>query len=108
VRLLVLYPPALALAELGLEPYGSATLAGDSPHPGACRRGRARLLDPPRSARQAAADLAWLLLRLQRCGPRAESTSRGFASRCLSDTMVAHAYGGRRFRAAAAEGIELR
>jgi hypothetical protein len=50
----------------------------------------------------------WLLLFLIRCGPKAESTMRGFSSWCLSDSVVAHAYGGRRFRAAAAEGIELR
>jgi hypothetical protein len=50
----------------------------------------------------------WLQLALAECGPKAESTSRGFSSWCLSDSIVAHAYGGRRFRAAAAEGIELR
>lgn len=32
----------------------------------------------------------------------------GFSSWCLSDSLRIHAYGGRRFRAAAAEGIELR
>ncbi len=53
-------------------------------------------------------DAPWLLLFLDRCGPRAESTMRGFSSWCLSDSIIAHAYGGRRFRAAAAEGIELR
>ena len=32
-RAAITYPPELAIAELGLEPYGSATLQGDSPHP---------------------------------------------------------------------------
>jgi hypothetical protein len=50
----------------------------------------------------------WLLLFLQPCGPKAESTSRGFASWCLSDSVIAHAYGRRRFTAAAIAGIELR
>jgi hypothetical protein len=50
----------------------------------------------------------WLLLFLNPCGPKAESTSRGFASWCLSDSIIAHAYGGRRFIAAAVAGIELR
>ena len=50
----------------------------------------------------------WLQLMLQPCGPEAESTSPGFASWCLSDSIVAHAEGDRRFLAAAAEGIELR
>lgn len=50
----------------------------------------------------------WLQLFLASCGPTAESTMRGFSSWCLSDSIIAHAYGGRRFRAAAAEGIELR
>jgi hypothetical protein len=181
-RAAITYRPALALAELGLEPYGSATLAGDSPHPARAdevgrdfwirhgahaRRQPTSLLfefgrwtvevwdfeagNPgamtPQERRDFRANLSghvtadgflvleasppltlaeagehagqalhfgmrdrspWLLLRMQRCGPRAESTSRGFASWCLSDTMVAHAYGGRRFLAAAAEGIALR
>ncbi len=50
----------------------------------------------------------WLLLLLQTCGPKAETTMRGFSSWCRSDSVVAHAYGGRRFRAAASEGVELR
>jgi hypothetical protein len=181
-RATITYPPELALAELGLEPYGSGTLQGDSPHPGrsdqvgrdfairygtAVRPRRRSLLlrfgrwavevydyaagspaamtraerrdfrrsltgrvtadgflvleaSPPLTLAKAGQHAGpalhfgnqdpspWLLLRLQRCGPRAESTSRGFASWCLSDTMVAHAYGGRRFLAAAAEGIALR
>jgi hypothetical protein len=49
----------------------------------------------------------WLLLFLGRCGPSAESAMRGFSSWCLSDSIIAHAYGGRRFRAAAAEGIDV-
>jgi hypothetical protein len=53
-------------------------------------------------------DAPWLLLFLRPCGPKAESTSRGFASWCLSDSVIAHAYGRRRFTAAAIAGIELR
>jgi hypothetical protein len=49
-----------------------------------------------------------LKLFLGRYGPRAESTMRGFSSWCLSDSLRIHAYGGRRFRATAAEGIEPR
>ena len=49
----------------------------------------------------------WLQLTPVRCGAEAESTMRGFSSWCLSDSVVAQAHGGRRFRAAAAEGIEL-
>ena len=179
-RVTIAYPPELAIAELGVRPYGSGTLEGDSPHPErsdyvgrdflvhhgaaelrprslAVEAGRwtvevydydagdpAAMTEAERRSFQASlhgretADgflileatppltLAeagehagpmlefgmsrrspWLLLLLQRCGPRAESTSRGFSSWCLSDEIIAHAYGGRRFRAAAAEGIEL-
>ena len=182
-RAAITYPPELEIAELGLRPYGSATLLGDSPHPERAdtvgrdflirydagggtiqpnafrvelgrwtvevydydpgnsaamtadeRRsfrenlhGRATddgflLLDatPPLTLAEAGEHAGpalefgmsekspWLLLFLQPCGPKAESTSRGFASWCLSDSVVAHAYGGRRFIAAAIEGIRLR
>ena len=183
-RITIDYPPDLAIAELGLRPYGSATLEGDSPHPErddtvgrdflirygsagetplqpdalqlelgrwtvevydyesgnpaamtaderrsfqASLQGREThdgflVLEatPPLTLAEAGEHAGpalhfgmskrnpWLLLRLERCGPEAESTSRGFSSWCLSDSIVAHAYGGRRFRAAAAEGIELR
>jgi hypothetical protein len=179
-RMEVAYPPELALAELGLVPYGSATLRGDSPHPD---RGddvgrdflvRYGTLDPrPRSLvfafgrwrlevyDYAAGDPAamtdeerrsfqrslsghetddgflvleaspplrlaaagehagpqlelgppsappWLTLSLHPCGPRAESTSPGFASWCLSEDVVVHATGDRRF-VAAATALELR
>jgi hypothetical protein len=175
------YSPELDLAALGVVPYGSATLQGDSPHPersdmvgrdfriryGANEPdptslvfdfGRwrvevydyspgdpAAMTDAERrdflaslSGREtdggflvleASAPLTlaeagehdgpalefgspgnppWVSLMLQRCGPRAESTSPGFASWCLSDSMRIHAAGGRRFLAAAAEGIDLR
>jgi hypothetical protein len=182
-RITIAYPPDLGIAELGLRPYGSAALEGDSPHPERSdtvgrdflirydaggdtqlpnsfdlefgrwtvevydygpgdpaamtadeRRSflaslHGRVTDdgflvleatPPLTLAEAGDHAGpallfgrskrspWLLLRLERCGPRAESTSRGFSSWCLSDSIVAHAYGGRRFRAAAAEGIELR
>jgi hypothetical protein len=180
-RITLAYPPELAIAELGVRPYGSGTLRGDSPHPGrsdlvgrdfVIHYGAAELrprslgvelgrwtveiydygagdpaamtdaerrsfrsslhgretadgflvleANPPLTLAEAnehagpalefglSKRAPWLLLALARCGPRAESDSPGFSSWCLSDSIVAHAYGGRRFRAAAAEGIELR
>ena len=174
------YPSELAIAELGVVPYGSATLNGDSPHPGRSdevgrdfliRRGDAEpqprslefafggwtvevydfgarnpaamtrrerrsfraalggretgdgflVLEARPPLRLAAAGehagpalhfgtpgAKWVRLALEACGPRAESTSPGFVSWCLSDSIVAHAEGDRRFLAAAAEGISLR
>ena len=172
-RATIAYPPELGIAELGVRPYGSATLhgkgrdffirhglGGRSHQPNALRlelgrwtvevwdpepgspgaltaaerrtfrtrlRGRATdggflVLDasPPLVLAKAGEhagpalefgytrDAPWLRLALVRCGPKAESTGPGFASWCLSDGIVAHAYGGRRFLTAAAEGIELR
>jgi hypothetical protein len=171
-RVTLTYPPALAIAELGVRPYGSATLDDrvgrdflvhhgaaeprarslelefgrwtvevydyDAGDPGAMTEAERRsfraglhgretadgflILEatPPLKLAEAgdhagpslefgmSRDSPWLLLFLVRCGPKAESSMRGFSSWCLSDSVVAHAYGGRRFRAAAAEGIELR
>jgi hypothetical protein len=173
-RVTIAYPPELAIAELGVQPYGSATLAsrrvardflilygaGRETHvPNALRfefgrwtvevydypSGPAAMTDAERRTFQASLhgretadgflildatppltlaqanetagpalefghtrDSPWLRLALVKCGPNAESTSPDFASWCLSDSVVAHAYGGRRFLAAAAEGIELR
>jgi len=180
-RISIAYPPELALAELGVVPYGSATLQGESPHP---ERGdevgrdflvrygagesRPRSLDfafgpwtvevydyaadspaamtrreresfhaalsghvtgdgflvltaaPPLELAEAGEHAGpalkfgtpadrWVRLALERCGPAAETTGPpGFVAWCLSDSIVAHAEGGRRFLAAAAEGIELR
>jgi hypothetical protein len=180
-RATITYPHELDIAGLGVIPYGSALLHGDSPHPDRDDRvgrdlrivyGPYREADPtslqlrfgrwtvlvwdfepghpgamtPEERRDFAASLSgrvtgdgflvleaspplrlaeagehagpslwfgmsrhapWLLLFLQPCGPKAESTSRGFASWCLSDSVIAHAYGGRRFIAAATNGIEL-
>jgi hypothetical protein len=171
-RVTLTYPPELAIAELGLRPYGSATLgrigrdfvilydSSGEPHvpnpllfefgrwtvevydypsyPAAMTNAeRRRFADslhgrettdgflileatPPLRLAKAGESHGpslefgmsrrspWLQLFLVRCGPRAESDDPGFSSWCLSDSVVAHAYGGRRFRAAAAEGIELR
>jgi hypothetical protein len=171
-RVTIAYPPELALAELGVAPYGSASLDNRIGRDFVIRYGdvepRARSLEfefgrwtvdvydypehdpaamtererrdfratlsgrvtedgflvltaaPPLTLAEAGEHAGpalhfgmskrapWLLLSLSRCGPRAGSTGRGFSSWCLSDSIVAHAYGGRRFRAAAAEGIELR
>jgi hypothetical protein len=182
-RATITYPHDLGIAELGLRPYGSATLRRDSPDPeraGTVGRDFLILYDsggethvpnalrfefgrwtvevydyvagtaaamtaderrtfqaslhgretadgflvleatPPLTLARAgehagpalefgmSRDAPWLLLFLNPCGPKAESTSRGFASWCLSDSVIAHAYGGRRFIAAAIAGIELR
>jgi hypothetical protein len=175
-RVTLAYPPELAIAELGVQPYGSASLERDDgavgrdflvlygsdgeehvPNALLLEFGRwtveiydypsapAAMTDAERRTFQASlhgretADgflileatppltLAkanehagpalefgkskrspWLRLALVQCGPEAESDDAGFSSWCLSDSIVAHAYGGRRFRAAAAEGIELR
>ena len=181
-RIAIAYPPELALAELGVVPYGSAALQGESPHP---ERGdevgrdflvrygagesRPRSLDfafgrwtvevydyaadspaamtrreresfraalsghvtgdgflvltaaPPlelaeagehagpalefgHAARQEGAAGA----RARAARPPRPPSAPGFVAWCLSDSIVAHAEGGRRFLAAAAEGIELR
>jgi hypothetical protein len=179
-RMEVAYPPELALAELGLVPYGSATLQGHSPHPdradevgrdfliryGAVdprpgslvfafghwrvevydyaagdpaamtddeRRSFSRSLSgretddgflileasPPLRLAEAGEHAGptlelgppspppWLSLTLHPCGRRAESTSPGFASWCLSEDVIVHATGDRRF-IAAATALELR
>ena len=173
-RLTIAYPKELALAELGVRPYGSATLADtvgrdfqigygaggvtQQPHalrfefgrwtvevydydpgdPAAMSEHERRSFRASLSGRETAdgflvlgataplrlaeagetagpalefgygKDSPWLRLALAKCGPNAESTSPGISSWCLSDSVVAQAYGGRRFRAAAAEGVELR
>jgi hypothetical protein len=179
-RATIAYPPELAIAELGVVPYGSATLQGQSRNPergdevgrdfligygAAAPRARSLELEfgrwtvevydypapdpaamtgrerrdfraalsgrvtedgflvltaaPPLALAEAGEHAGpalefgtpattWVRLALVECGPSAESTSPGFASWCLSESIVAHAEGDRRFLAAAAEGIELR
>ena len=53
-------------------------------------------------------DSPWLMLVPGDCRPIAASKKPGFSHWCLSDSLRIHAYGDRRFRAAAAEGIQLR
>ena len=172
-RVTLTYPPELAIAEMGVRPYGSATLGrirrdflivygtGDEPHLRHALRvefdrwtvevydypsGPDAMTDAERLRFQAslhgretadgfllleatspltlarAGDNAgpalefgmsrdsspWLMLVPGHCRPIAASKKRDYSHWCLSDSLRIHAYGDRRFRAAAAEGIQLR